>query len=171
MTSAPKTGKQWPKTALIDVRQHTEALKGQMKRDTSMRRRRGCGENKTQQYHQCHPVSSALAAARTATQESVFTATVDVAKIKKIDKLTTGRISIVSSRLRSAYRIIDILITMELPATQHASVLPETHYPCTVMWHHRLFLPNSGATQQIDCQPQLSKHRGVAPLFLAQTRA
>ena len=62
-------------------RQATEALKGQMKRDTSMRRRRGCGENKTQHYQQCHPVSSALAAARTATQESAFTATVDAAKI------------------------------------------------------------------------------------------
>ena len=35
--------------------------------------------------------------------------------------------------------LIDILITMELPATQHASVLPETHYPGSVVWHHRLF--------------------------------
>ena len=77
LPSAPKAGKQWPKTALLGVRQHTEALKGQMKRDTNMRLRRGCGENKKQHYHQCHPVSTALAAARTATQESAFTATVD----------------------------------------------------------------------------------------------
>ena len=85
MTSAPKTGKQWPKTTLLGVRQHTEALKGQMKRDTSMRQRRGCSENKTQHYHQCHPVLPVLAAARTATQESAFTATVDAAKILQID--------------------------------------------------------------------------------------
>ena len=84
VTSAPKAGKQWPKTALLGVRQHTEALKGQMKRNTSMRLRRGCGENKKQHYHQCHHVSSALAAARTATQESAFTATVDAAKIWKL---------------------------------------------------------------------------------------
>ena len=50
-----------------------------------MRLRRECGENKKQHYHQCHPVSSALAAARTATQESAFTATVNAAKIRQID--------------------------------------------------------------------------------------
>ncbi|KAI0236502.1 hypothetical protein LSAT2_012947 [Lamellibrachia satsuma] len=47
----------------------------------SKMKREGCGENKKQYFHQCHPVSSALAAARTATQESAFTATVDAAKI------------------------------------------------------------------------------------------
>ena len=36
---------------------------------------------KKQHYHHCHPVSSALAAARIATQESAFTARVDSAKI------------------------------------------------------------------------------------------
>ena len=54
-------------------------------KNTSMRLRRGCGENKKQHYHQCHPVSSALAAARTATQESAFTATVNAAKIQQVD--------------------------------------------------------------------------------------
>ena len=76
---------QWPKTALLGVRQHAEALKGQMNRNTIMRLRRGCGENKKQHYHHCNPVSSALAAARTATQESAFTATVDAAKIRQVD--------------------------------------------------------------------------------------
>ena len=36
-------------------------------------------------FRLCHPVSSALAAARTASEESVFTATVDAAKILKVD--------------------------------------------------------------------------------------
>ena len=85
MTSAPKVGKQWAKTVLLGVRQHAEALKGQMKRNTSMRLRSGCGENKKLHYHHCHPVSSALAAVRTATQESTFTATVDSAKIRQVD--------------------------------------------------------------------------------------
>ena len=85
MTSATQAGKQWPKTALFGVRQHAEALKGQMERNTSMRLRRGCGESKKQYYHQCHTVSSALDAARTATQESAITATVDVAKIRQVD--------------------------------------------------------------------------------------
>ena len=73
----------WPE--MLGVRRHAEALKGQTKRNTSMRLRRGCGENKKQHYHQCHPVSTALAAARTATQESAFTATVDAAKIRQVD--------------------------------------------------------------------------------------
>ena len=85
VTSAPKAGKQWPKTALLGVRQHAEALKGHMKRNTSMRLRRGCGENKKQHYHHCHPASTALAAARTATQESAFTTTMDAAKIRQVD--------------------------------------------------------------------------------------
>ena len=50
-----------------------------------MRLRGGCGENKKQHYHHCHPVSSALAAARTATQESAFTATVDATKILQVE--------------------------------------------------------------------------------------
>ena len=52
------------------------------------------------------PMSSCfvlLSAARTPTQLSAFTATMDVAKIRKFYKLTTGRFSIVSSRRRSAY--------------------------------------------------------------------
>ena len=85
MTPAPKAEKQWPKTALLGVRQHAEPLKGQMKRNTSIRLRRGCGENKKLHYHHCQPVSFALAAARTATQESAFTATVDAAKIRQVD--------------------------------------------------------------------------------------
>ena len=73
--------KGWEAVAEDRVRKHAEALKRQMKRNTSMRLRRGCGEHKKQHYHQCHPGSSALAAARTATQESAFTATVDAANI------------------------------------------------------------------------------------------
>ncbi|KAI0220291.1 hypothetical protein LSAT2_028202 [Lamellibrachia satsuma] len=87
--NTPKTGKQWLKNALLGVRQHAEALNGQMKRDTNMRLRRGCGKNKKQHHHHCHPVSSALAAARTATQESAFTATVDATVEATVDATAT----------------------------------------------------------------------------------
>ena len=79
--------KQWPKTALLGVRQHTEALKGQMKRNTSMQLRRGCGKNKKQHYHHCLWLRQGLPLKNRSSQPQWT--------LPKFDKLTTWRICII----------------------------------------------------------------------------